>query len=297
MDHKAGGVDDGVVLGAIFALWLQLFYSAVPLWRFGEYYEYGWYVPPLAALFFYRRWRVWDSASGRALPRGWVVMAGVLVFPVLLGIRALAGFDASWRPPLLLQTLLAVLLGHWLLYLRGGKRLSVGMAPVTVFALSAIPYPYNFEQALIARLTDGVVYASAGLFNFLGRPVEMLGTKLTSLGVEVEVNEGCSGIRSLQSLLMAGLFFGELFLLNLRQRLSLLAFTALVVVGVNMGRVMTLARIRFDKGEQAFEAAHDSVGQVAFLISAALLFFAARGLLSTQDGRRKLVRHVPQKLS
>ncbi|MEY3898527.1 MAG: hypothetical protein RLZZ214_4049 [Verrucomicrobiota bacterium] len=297
MDNKTGGADDGVVIVAIVVLWLQLFYSAVPFWRFGEYYEYGWYVPPLAAFFFYRRWRTLDPASGRALPRRQVVVAGVLVFPVLLGIRALAGFDASWRPPLLLQTLLVVVLGHWLLYVRGGRRLSLGMAPVTVFALSAIPYPYNFEQALIARLTDGVVHASAGLFNFLGRPVEMLGTKLTSLGTEVEVTEGCSGIRSLQSLLMAGLFFGELFLLHLRQRLTLLAFTAVVVVGVNMGRVMTLARIRFDQGEHAFEAAHDQVGQVAFLISAAFLFIAARGLLSTQDGRRKLVRRIPQNVS
>lgn len=296
-DNQTGGADDGVVLAAIVVLWLQLFYSAVPLWRFGEYYEYGWFVPPLAALFFYRRWRMRDPAGGRALPRGWVMVAGVLVFPVLLGIRALAGFDASWRPPLLLQTGVVVVLGHWLLYLRGGRQLSLGMAPVTVFALSAIPYPYTLEQGLIGRLTDGVVHASAGLFNLLGRPVEILGTKLASLGTEVDVNDGCSGIRSLQSLLMAGLFFGELFLLNLRQRLALLAFTAVVVVGVNMGRVMTLARIRFDEGEQAFEAAHDSVGQVAFLVSAALLFIAARGLLSTQDGRRKLVRRIPQNVS
>lgn len=297
MDNKTGGADDGVVLAAIVVLWLQLFYSAVPFWRFGEYYEYGWYVPPLAGFFFFRRWRTRDAGESRTFSGSWVVAAALLVFPLLLGIRALAGFDASWRPPLLLQTLLVVVVTHGLLFLRGGRRLSLGMAPVTVFALSAIPYPYNFEQRLIARLTDGVVHASAGLFNFLGRPVEMLGTNLTSLGVEVEVNEGCSGIRSLQSLLMAGLFFGELFLLNLRQRLALLAFTAVVVVGVNMGRVMTLARIRFDEGEQPFEAAHDSVGQVAFLVSAVLLFMAARGLLSTQNGRRKLVRSQPKNVS
>lgn len=296
-DQNSKQVDDGVVLVAIVALWLQLFYSAVPFWRFAEYYEYGWYVPPLAALFFYRRWRSRDSATARALPYGWVAVAGLLIFPVLLGIRALAGFDASWRPPFLLQTLLVVVVSHWLLFLRGGRRLSLGMAPVTVFALAAIPYPFTIEQALIARLTDGVLHASAALFNYLGRPVEMLGTKLTSLGTEVEVTEGCSGIRSLQSLLMAGLFFGELFLLRSRQRLSLLAFTAVVVVGVNMGRVMTLARIRFDQGESAFEAAHDSVGQIAFVVSAALLFVAARCLLRTQDGRRKLVRSTHQNAS
>lgn len=295
--NKPAFADDAAVLAAIASLWMQLFYSTVPIWRFGEYYEYGWFVPPLAALFFYRRWRSLDLPKRRSIHWGWPLILAALLFPVLLAIRAFAGFDASWRPPLLLQALLAVAVTHGLLFLRGGPRLSLGLAPVTVFALSAIPYPFSFEQMIIARLTDGVTQASAGLFNVLGRPVEMLGTKLISLGTEVEVTEGCSGIRSLQSLLMAGLFFGELFFLRPMQRIVLLTFTAVVVIGVNMGRVMTLARIRFDQGESAFEAAHDSVGQIAFLCSAVILFGAARVLLTTQDGRKTLVRSTQQRLS
>jgi len=286
--------DDAVVLVSIAALWLQLFVSAAPIWRYSEYYDYGWCVPPVAAYFLYRRWHALSPSGRRALPGAWVVVAAVMVFPVLLGIRALAGFDPAWRPPLLLQALLVVTLTHGLLFLRGGRRLSLEMAPVTIFALSAVPYPYDFELGLVAQLTNGVVHAAAVLFNSLGRPVEMLGTTLTSLGTVVDVTEGCSGVRSLQSLLMAGLFFGEMLLLHLRQRLVLLAFTAVVVVAINIGRVMTLARIRFDQGEQAFEAAHDMVGQIAFLVSAAFLFAAARALLATQDGRRKLVRSTRQ---
>ena len=279
-----------MVLAAVALLWLQLFYSVVPVWRFGEYYEYGWYVPPIAAFFLYRRWQGRDTETLRKVHGGWVVAVAVLVFPVLLGVRALAGFDPSWRPPLLLQTALVVGLTHGLFYLRGGWRLTLEMLPVTVFALSAIPYPFTLEQGLIAQLTDAVVHASATLFNLLGRPVEMIGTKLASLGTEVEVTEGCSGIRSLQSLMMAGLFFGELFFLRPRQRMALLGVTAGVVMAVNIGRVMALAQVRFDRGEHAFEAAHDQIGQIAFFISAALLFAAARGLLATQDGGRKLVR-------
>lgn len=286
----SGGGDDGLVLAAVALLWLQLFYSMVPVWRFGEYYEYGWYVPPIAAFFLYRRWQDRDRDKLRKVHGGWVAVGAVLVFPVLLWIRALAGFDPSWRPPLLLQTLLVVGLTHGLLFLRGGRRLTLEMAPVTVFALSAIPYPFSLELKLIALLTDAVVHASATLFNMLGRPVEMIGTKLASLGTEVEVTDGCSGIRSLQSLLMAGLFFGELFFLRPRQRMVLLGVTAAVVMAVNIGRVMALAQVRFDRGEHAFEAAHDQIGQIAFLVSAALLFAAARGLLATQESGRKLVR-------
>jgi exosortase len=284
------GGNDGMVLAAVVLLWLQLFYSVVPIWRFGEYYEYGWYVPPIAAFFLYRRWQGRKTENLKPVHGGWVAVLAVLVFPILLGIRALAGFDPSWRPPLLLQTALAVGLTHGLLFLRGGWRLTLEMAPVTVFALSAIPYPYTLEQGLIAQLTAAVVHASASLFNLLGRPVEMIGTKLASLGTEVEVTDGCSGIRSLQSLMMAGLFFGELFFLRPRQRMALLAVTAVVVMAVNIGRVMALARVRFDRGEHAFEAAHDPIGQIAFLVSAAILFAAARGLLATQDGHGKVVR-------
>lgn len=291
------GRSDGLVLAAVVLLWLQLFYSLVPVWRFGEYYEYGWYVPPIAVFFFYRRWQGRNTEKLRVVHGGWVAVVAVLVFPVLLGLRALAGFDPSWRPPLLLQTALAVGLTHGLLFLRGGWRLTLEMAPVTVFALSAIPYPYSLERGLIAQLTDAVVHASAILFNLFGRPVEMIGTKLASLGTEVEVTEGCSGIRSLQSLMMAGLFFGELFFLRPRQRLLLLGITGVVVMTVNIGRVIALARVRFDRGEHAFEAAHDQIGQIAFLVSAALLFAAARGLLATQDGRRKLVRSIREKES
>jgi len=286
-----------LVLAAVALLWLQLFYSAVPIWRFGEYYEYGWYVPPIAGFFFYRRWRSRDPGDERAVSGAWLAGLAVGVFPLLLGIRALAGFDPSWRPPLLLQTVLVVGVTHGLLFLRGGRRLTLEMAPVTVFALAAIPYPYSLEQGLIGHLTEAVVHASAALFNLLGRPVLMVGTKLASLGTEVEVTDGCSGIRSLQSLLMAGLFFGELFFLRPRQRLTLLAFTGVVVMGVNIGRVMMLARVRFDQGEHAFEAAHDSIGQIAFVVSAALLFVAARGLLATQDGRRQVVRSTLENAS
>ena len=38
-----------LVLTAISLIWLQLFWTLVPTWRFGEYYGYGWFVPVIAA--------------------------------------------------------------------------------------------------------------------------------------------------------------------------------------------------------------------------------------------------------
>lgn len=60
LPNQPAAGDDAPVLAAVAALWLQLFCRAVPFWRFGEYYAYGWFVPPLAGFFFYRRWRMRD---------------------------------------------------------------------------------------------------------------------------------------------------------------------------------------------------------------------------------------------
>ena len=50
------GRNKGAVL-LIMALWALVFMVSSQAWRYGDYYDYGWYVPPLALLIFLRRWR------------------------------------------------------------------------------------------------------------------------------------------------------------------------------------------------------------------------------------------------
>jgi exosortase len=280
---------------ALLVLWGQLYFASIPLWRYGEYYGYGWFVPPLAMLLFFRRWRRLGVSVEDA--GGWWRYAAVaaVLLPVLVVIRAVAAFDPAWRPALLAQAVLVVVATHLMLYWWGGKKLSLGLLPVTIYALSAIPYPFQIEQWLIRTLTGGVSQISGGLFNMMGRPVEVRGETLESLGTVVEVAEGCSGIRSFQNLVMAALFFGEFFLLGLGSRVVLLAVAAVAAVVVNIGRAMTLARIRFDEGEVAFDAAHDNVGFLAFGICALILLLAAKWLGDRMDSKgvkRKLVRRT-----
>lgn len=276
---------------ALLALWAHLYWSVSPVWRDGEYYQYGWYVPLLAGWFFLRRWREADTAAWRR-PRGWwlaLVAAGLL--PLLGLVRAIGYFDANWRPPLLLQALVVVALTHAMVGWCRGWKVSWSLLPVTVFALSAVPYPWQLEQAMIRRLTGAVIAIAGELFNLAGRPVEVRGETLESMGTVVEVTDGCSGIRSLQNLVMAALFFGELFRLAWGWRLGLLGVGVAAALAVNTGRAMVLAVIRFDRGPEAFTAAHDTVGFAAFAVSALLLLLAALAgsHFSWRSGRRRRV--------
>lgn len=297
-----------LILINIFLLWLQLYWVLVPTWRNGEYYSYGWFVPVLAAGLAWRRWQllVPDSSPETALglpsdvasgmpedPQklaGWLAALGVLAVVCIIPLQLIAVGDPGWRPPILLQAFLTVLLTHFLIWQGFGRSASLGLLPVTVFALSAVPYPWQIEQQIIRSLTGAVVHLSREVFLLTGQPVEVVGERLSIGSDAVDVTDGCSGIRSFQSLIMGALFFGELLLLALPKRLMLLAVAGACALGINSGRAYTLAVIHFNHGKEAAAAAHDLVGHIAYWLSIAIVFLAARWLVQSASTDCRVVR-------
>ena len=279
-----------VVLGL---LWTQFCWSCAHAWRYGDYYEYGWFVPPLAAWFFYRRLAWAPKHAAWVCPMPALVLQIALAL-VLLVTRTLWYLDPAWRLPLWGHALTLALATHILLAQYAGWRYSRHFIPVTLFALTCAPYPSVLEAALVTHLTQVVVILSQELFNLAGMPVLARGVMLELGGRVAEVAEGCSGMRSFQSFLMAAVFFGELYTLRLGARLLLIAAGLAFAIAVNTGRAMTLANIVFDSGAPAAEAVHGKVGTAAFLITATLFFVLAEFLRARHDsrGRRRVVRSV-----
>lgn len=286
---------DLLLLAGIALLWSQLYYSATPVWVSGDYYDYAWFVPPLAAFFFFRRWQSRPGPEASQL-KGWELLAlSFFLLPFLALVRALEGVDPTWRPPILVHAFLLTVVTHWVVLRRGSLRFSLGMIPVTIFALSAIPYPFGLEQKVIAALTDWVVQAAGFLFYFTGRPVQVYGSIIEWNETKVQVTEGCSGIQSLQSLIMVSLYLGEFYRMKIPHRLMLPLFAIVVALVVNVGRAMYLARIRFEKGEPAFDAAHDGIGHIAFGVGGITLILISRLLTHMADHQKKRLRRTRQR--
>ena len=196
-------------------LWLHYFWCLVPSWRFGQYYAYGFLVPVLAFGFAWRR----AGMSGGVADEPWhpgkpaaaimLVMAAVGL-PALVPLRIVETGDPGWRPMIVLHGLLVTVASHLAVARWRGWRTSAFFLPVTIFAWSAVPYLWQFEQALVRHLTGMVTGLTREVFLLGGQPVERLGERLVLGSQVVEVSDGCSGIRSIQSLVMAALFFGEL---------------------------------------------------------------------------------------
>jgi exosortase len=270
------------------ALWVPAMIAASYGWRNGEYYDYGWFVPPAALWLLIRRWM--DGNGPAVMPDRYLLLGLLLLVPWFLALRILGHADPSWRMPMGLLAMTAALAGHGLMAAARGWRISAGFVWITLLALSAIPWPSVVEQRIVENLTDGVVHAVAEWFQISGRPVEIIGDRLRLHELTVEVTDGCSGVRSFQSFVMATWFFAELQRMRASRVLILLACACCAAFVVNAVRTRALATIRFDHGVEAFERAHDWLGLLAFAASA-VFFYGLSGWLSAAP-RRKLLRTV-----
>jgi exosortase len=150
----------------------------------------------------------------------------------------------------------------------------------------------SLERILVETLTHRVLEASSWIFALLGRPVTVLGANLEMGGQVVEVSEGCSGIRSTQSLLMASLCIGEWLMLRTGSRFALVGVGFLAAWVTNVARAFMLAQIRFDHGLSAFDKAHDLAGMVAFVVGTLILLAAALAMDSKRKGARMVRKQV-----
>jgi exosortase len=264
-------------------IWGQLFWALHPSWSHSQYYDYGWVIPPLAAWFFHRRWSMRTrfprspNEARSILSKTVLVAAGfVLLFFLLTFLRVLERFDTIWRIPLLVHALVVFVFTHAALWLKQDFRFSFAYLPLTLFALTAVPWPAQIETLIVGEMTDQLLAFSAPLSRALGLDVVLSGSALISDGRVIEIDEGCSGIRSFQSLLMAGLFVGEFMGLRWGWRALLVLLATIFGFVTNTIRASALSWIFIHHGQLTFDHYHDLFGLLSFGLAASMLLAAGK---------------------
>lgn len=281
--YLASSHSKGAVL-LIMVLWTLVFLVSSQAWRYGDYYDYGWYVPPLALLIFLRRWRELPEQVTQVGHLLWIATA--LLLPLWAVARLLSVADPFWRLPQWVAAGLALVASHLLIVRCKGRGSSLAFLPVAAFALTAVPLPKGIETSVVEFLSNGVIQVTAEIFNLLGRPIQIWGNRMESMGEWVEVADGCSGIRSLQGFLMVGLFFGEWFRLGRLERGLLLLLSLGCVWLANVVRALVLSWLRFESGAATLDRWHDPLSLLTFAVAATATWWLATRLESPHPARQ-----------
>lgn len=257
-----------LLLGGLAAGWIFYMVQLHLQWGSESYYNYGWFVPFLAALLFYRRWERRPAAAPPPANIA-LLLVGISLFGALLIMpsRLFSEANPFWRAPLLLQgaCLFAITALH--IVAVGGRRYLLHFLWPLLFLLTMVPWPFQIEQWIIQGLTEKVTVFTVALFNLLGYNAVNLGSTILINDAQVGVEEACSGIRSLQLLGMAALFIGEFYLLNLWKRFALVIIAFGLVFLFNSLRAAGLSFAVLAGGTEAYEFWHDPLGMISFSAS------------------------------
>lgn len=254
--------------------WLALAWlvsKASWFWNTNPDLQFGWVVVLLCAYLF---WEVWPQRPTAVFEWSWQVLwlgaAAVVLFFTQL-YQAGFGMTPASLSGLALGVFLVVGVNLSFVYGGGGVR---HFAFAFAFLLVALPVPSVIYHPLVTGLQSHVAAADVELLNLLGIPAQHNGAVIALPNCTVGIDEACSGIRSLQSTVMATLFIGYLTLKNNSGRVALfVSGIGLALLG-NLIRSLALSLVANARGSQAIESFHDAAGWsiLAFTVAGVAAF-------------------------
>src|SRR5439155_13422119 len=123
-----------------------------------------------------------------------------------------------------------------------------------------LPVPETIYYPFVSGLQSKVAALNVELLNLTGVPAERLGNAIRLPACVVGIDEACSGIRSLQSTVMATLFIGYHTLRKKSLQAALFGLGILLAMGGNLLRSFLLSYTAHKQGAAAIESYHDAAG-------------------------------------
>jgi len=255
-----------VVAALCWAYWLILPGLVAQWWREPEY-SHAFLIPLISG---YLAWSRRDALARVVIKPGYwglALMAGAL----LLYVTGKVGAD------LFLQRVsLVLMVTGGLLYVAGGPVLSALMFPLA-FLLLMIPLPGIVFNSIAFPLQLLAAQVSSVALEAVGVPVFREGNVMHLAAASLDVEEACSGIRSLMSLVALGVLYSHLALSNWTPRILLMLLVAPVAIAANVLRVFVTGLLaHYVSVDTALGVFHLAGGWSVFLLAGALLLGASR---------------------
>lgn len=266
----------------VLALWGLVWMRLQLEWRMNPNYAFGWAVPIMTVFLWMRRARdvvevrLSGSCSvdeGVRRRRAW--MSGFLVLlllMMLLPLRIISEANPVWRGS---QWALAG--SAWiaslalLMMFRGASGLRA-FFPVCTFPFVAVPLIFDWETTIILFLSKWNTLCSADILQYLGIPAVASGTILRVGATSLNIQEACSGIRSLHLAIAIAFFWCVLYRLSWKAWITVAVSSISIAFVFNILRNTTLAFLVNSGGEQAFDAYHEIAGWCAQLAVVATIW-------------------------
>jgi exosortase len=250
-----------------------------------ERYSYTLAVPVISVFVVWlRKDRIFTSEARKssifALP---LLLAGTVLACVAWGGSSLLG--RSSRLSLAVLAVLLVWIGAFALCY--GTRALRSAAFPAAFLILMIPVPASAMDNTGLLLQQGSAEMTDRLFRIVGIPFLRDGFRFSLPGVDIEIAEECSGIRSSSSLFVCSLLIANMFIRTNWRRASFALLTIPIVILKNAIRIVAISwlGIRVDPGFW-YGSLHHRGGLVFSMLALGMMASVLWALKKSEAGQR-----------
>lgn len=256
----------GVAVVLLLLVYWQILYYMVLHWQQVPDYNHGFLVAPLAVYFAYERKR-----KLRRIP---IQGSWLGLIPLSVGLVSLAVGRLGVELTTMRSGFVFTLIGLVLLLL--GKRMFRALAFPLLFLFLMVPLPQSLVNVIAFPLQLIAASAAVSAMQMSGIPVLLEGNIIHLAHTDLFVEQACSGLRSLTSLITIGVIFAYFFRKTIGERVILVASTIPIAIVVNSFRVaLTGALAHYFGKEAATGVIHELEGLFTFVLALMLLFIEA----------------------
>lgn len=238
---------------------------AAQAWTPETNYEHAWLIPPIVAFLVWYDWKKLRSAPIGSSPWGWFFIGiGLLLF--VAGARTLQARLSLTALPFLIFGIVLYLFGK-------------AVARVLLFPIAFLFFmvPLNFLTQATANLQFLETGTASAICNFIGIHVNTVGTIVNAAdnSFQFQIDEGCSGIRSLMAIAMLSAIYAHITQDRLWKKLLIFAAAILFAIIGNAGRLVSIFLVARLFGQNLAGGPYHSISgylSFPFAIAAMVLF-------------------------
>jgi exosortase A len=249
------------------------FHAMIIRWELpNSYYSHGWLIPPVCAWLVYRKRRALAACPRRPEPIGLALLLPSL-FVHLLGAAWRVGSFSGFA-------MLGVLAGLiWTLF---GRRFLKELAFPLAFLIFMVPLPELLVESVSFRMKLMAAWAATGIVNPFGLTAVREGSYITIAQGTLVVDDVCSGLKYLISLLAFGALYAHLSATRGWRKWALFLMSVPVAFVANVGRVTLMVMVGHWRGIEEVDAwyFHDLFGFALFVMAFICLFLVESLMLA-----------------
>lgn len=207
-----------------------------------------------------------------ATPNGWgLVILIISILTHLLALRLRIQFISSLS--------LLITVSGAILYLYGWKFLKELQFPLSLYLFMS-PLPTVFTIYITFNLKMLAAQVATSIMQIFGMHLVREGSTIITSNATLVVDDQCSGIRSLISLMALGSVYAYLSPLDLKKKIVMFILTVPIAIIANIIRIMIMISVAFVYGSNIInnKVFHNLAGILVFAIAIILLFTAQRML-------------------